>query len=55
MPGRPGHVVLLRQDKALVPDLHKYEETIPTIEDPPETAAWIPKPELQQERARHSA
>ncbi|HWV98065.1 MAG TPA: ribonuclease P protein component [Candidatus Acidoferrum sp.] len=32
-----------------------YEATISTIENSPQTAAWIPEPQLEQERAGHTA
>ena len=34
---------------------HFYEASISTVENPPQTAARIPEPQLQQERARHPA
>jgi ribonuclease P protein component len=39
----------------LLSGLQIYEATVSTIENPPQTAAWVPEPQFQQERARRFA
>jgi ribonuclease P protein component len=35
--------------------LKRYEKTISTVENPPQTATWIPEPQFEQKRQGHLA
>jgi len=37
------------------PALNCYEKTIPAVENPPQTAAWVSKPQFEQERQGYPA